>query len=113
MAGMRVYRYDGKTDEFMGETVEDAHVVRQTVKRAGASGGYYVGPEDARGQTLTSSSVTSLSVESAVWEQFVRMFPLRTTRPQPETAQPTCHYCGQPATGIGFFGEPVCDDCSH
>ena len=25
----------------------------------------------------------------------------------------SCHYCGLPATGWGFFGEPVCDDCSH
>ena len=24
-----------------------------------------------------------------------------------------CHYCGMPATDFGFFGEPVCDDCSH
>lgn len=112
MAGMRVYRYDGKTDTFMGITVAEAQEVRQMAKRAGASGGYYVGPEDARGQTLTSRSVTSLSVASTVWDQFVRMFPLRTTSRAQET-RATCHYCGMPATGIGFFGEPVCDNCSH
>ena len=22
-----------------------------------------------------------------------------------------CHYCGLPATGIGFFGEPACEEC--
>ena len=22
-----------------------------------------------------------------------------------------CHYCGCPATGWGFFDEPVCEDC--
>ena len=22
-----------------------------------------------------------------------------------------CHYCGLPATGFGFFGEPVCEEC--
>ena len=22
-----------------------------------------------------------------------------------------CHYCGQRATGTGFFGEPVCSEC--
>lgn len=22
-----------------------------------------------------------------------------------------CHYCGMPATGWGFFDEPVCEDC--
>lgn len=110
MAGMRVYRYDGKTDEFMGETVEDAHVVRQTVKRAGASGGYYVGPEDARGQTLSSRTVTSLSVETGAWAQFVSMFPLKTARVQ-TTNRPACHYCGQPATGVDFFGAHCCAEC--
>lgn len=24
-----------------------------------------------------------------------------------------CHYCGMPATSVGFFDEPVCEDCSH
>lgn len=113
MAGMRVYRYDGKTDEFMGETVEDAHVVRQTVKRAGASGGYYVGPEDARGQTLSSRTVTSLSVDASKWDEFMRYYPLKSATKPAAVAAPRCHYCGLPATGIGFFGEPVCDDCSH
>ena len=26
-------------------------------------------------------------------------------RPEP------CHYCGMDATHLGFFGEPVCDEC--
>lgn len=25
--------------------------------------------------------------------------------------QPACHYCGMPATGHGFFGEPACSEC--
>ncbi len=30
----------------------------------------------------------------------------------PDTQKPdVCHYCGQPATGVGFFGEPVCPEC--
>lgn len=24
---------------------------------------------------------------------------------------PACHYCGQPATGFGFFDEPACRQC--
>lgn len=23
----------------------------------------------------------------------------------------SCHYCGMPATGVGFFDEPVCSEC--
>ena len=23
----------------------------------------------------------------------------------------SCHYCGLPATGFGFFDEPVCGEC--
>ena len=23
----------------------------------------------------------------------------------------TCHYCGMPAVSLGFFGEPVCEEC--
>ncbi len=26
-------------------------------------------------------------------------------------SQPACHYCGMPATGHGFFGEPACSEC--
>jgi hypothetical protein len=28
-----------------------------------------------------------------------------------ESLVPSCHYCGQPATGFGFFDEYVCHDC--
>lgn len=25
--------------------------------------------------------------------------------------QPSCHYCGMPATSAGFFDEPICSEC--
>lgn len=25
--------------------------------------------------------------------------------------RPSCHYCGQPANGRGFFDEPACKEC--
>jgi len=25
--------------------------------------------------------------------------------------KPSCHYCGMPATGFCFFGEPACSEC--
>jgi hypothetical protein len=28
-----------------------------------------------------------------------------------ECLKPSCHYCGMPATGFGFFDEPVCGGC--
>lgn len=28
-----------------------------------------------------------------------------------EEQSTSCHYCGQSACGIGFFGEPVCGNC--
>lgn len=34
------------------------------------------------------------------------------SRPRVQRGE-ACHYCGMPATGIGSFGEPVCDDCSN
>ena len=24
---------------------------------------------------------------------------------------PSCHYCGMPASGWGIFGEPICQEC--
>ncbi len=30
---------------------------------------------------------------------------------QPKRERATCHYCGMPATGFGFFNEPVCREC--
>ena len=30
---------------------------------------------------------------------------------QPAEVSDTCHYCGQPATGTGFFGEAACAEC--
>ncbi len=32
------------------------------------------------------------------------------TKPIPPRSS-VCHYCGQPADGIGFFGEPACREC--
>ena len=107
MAGMRVYRWNGKTDEFMGETREMAGAVRKAVK---ASDGYYVGPDD-KGMTLTSATVTSLSVEASHWDEFTRYFPLKGVTTRTATTTTTCHYCGQPATGFGVFGEPACTEC--
>ncbi len=30
---------------------------------------------------------------------------------QKDLTTPSCHYCGQPATGFGFFDEPCCSEC--
>jgi hypothetical protein len=30
----------------------------------------------------------------------------------PRDKRPRCHYCGLPANRLGFFGEPVCRECS-
>ena len=27
------------------------------------------------------------------------------------TQRESCHYCGMPASDVGFFGEPVCREC--
>jgi hypothetical protein len=35
---------------------------------------------------------------------------LPTSNPARQTG-PVCHYCGMPATALGFFGEPVCAGC--
>ena len=35
-----------------------------------------------------------------------------TCNPPRQQAGPgDCHYCGQPPTDTGFFGEPVCNEC--
>ena len=31
--------------------------------------------------------------------------------PVEDDGRPSCHYCGMPATHIGFFGEHVCNEC--
>lgn len=43
---------------------------------------------------------------NAYWEQTNAQWRAQEQRRQ------TCHYCGQPTSKTGFFGEATCGDCS-
>jgi hypothetical protein len=51
----------------------------------------------------TEKGLIIIKIEDSRYEYIVKPSELSKSR--------SCHYCGMPATGFGFFDEPVCADC--
>ena len=86
--------------------------------RDGSYSVYIAGDEDAKNFNATELRLTG---ENAATEKQIDYIVLLGGEPAPYTKQdasklidslkPSCHYCGMPATGHGFFGEPACSEC--
>lgn len=63
---------------------------------------------------LEACDVTQQAAVSPTLTDAEYQIAMATLAPEPHRQNDdntSCHYCGMAATNVGFFGEPVCDEC--